>query len=263
MKTALQTERFFWLLRILGLELTFTLRSFVQFKTAQQWLFSFCSRSVHNTLYLEVHCPAVRPHIVVVSDCGRAVVDFANVSLGKNERWIYIQVMSFKTMSLGWFLLISANKCEGEESDNRAKKKILCRSKTKEITPINNALNRRIVSDIWQDSIRTCIIWVNNCCSIGERFYDWTRSIPNWWRSCSDTTSDWSLPWFETLHETLSNYVWNYSALNPVRGKNWVRKDSLHQANCVSLFFSQGQCEVKSFTIQNISDEPLQVSASL
>lgn len=39
--------------------------------------------SVHNTIYLEVHCPAVRPHLVVVSDSGRSVVDFANVSLGK------------------------------------------------------------------------------------------------------------------------------------------------------------------------------------
>lgn len=39
--------------------------------------------SVHNTLYLEVHCPTVRPHMVVVSDSGRTVVDFANVSLGE------------------------------------------------------------------------------------------------------------------------------------------------------------------------------------
>lgn len=39
--------------------------------------------SVHNTIYLEVHCPAVRPHLVVVSDSGRSVVNFANVSLGK------------------------------------------------------------------------------------------------------------------------------------------------------------------------------------
>ena len=41
--------------------------------------------SVHNTIYLEVHCPAVRPHLVVVSDSGRSVVDFTNVSLGKNK----------------------------------------------------------------------------------------------------------------------------------------------------------------------------------
>lgn len=41
--------------------------------------------SVHNTIYLEVHCPAVRPHVVVVSDCGRSIVDFANVSLGKSN----------------------------------------------------------------------------------------------------------------------------------------------------------------------------------
>ncbi|XP_029193987.2 cilia- and flagella-associated protein 74-like [Acropora millepora] len=43
------------------------------------------SCSPHNTMYLEVHCPAVRPHVVVVSDCGRTVVDFENVSLGQAE----------------------------------------------------------------------------------------------------------------------------------------------------------------------------------
>ncbi|KAK2547953.1 Cilia- and flagella-associated protein 74 [Acropora cervicornis] len=43
------------------------------------------SCSAHNTMYLEVHCPAVRPHVVVVSDCGRTVVDFENVSLGQAE----------------------------------------------------------------------------------------------------------------------------------------------------------------------------------
>lgn len=47
---------------------------------------SFCFfQSVHNMIYLEVHCPAVRPHLVVVSDSGRSVIDFANVSLGKNK----------------------------------------------------------------------------------------------------------------------------------------------------------------------------------
>ena len=60
--------------------------SFVQFKTGHGVDFPLSDLlSVHNTLYLEVHCPAVRPHIVVVSDCGRSVVDFVNVSIGKNE----------------------------------------------------------------------------------------------------------------------------------------------------------------------------------
>ena len=41
------------------------------------------SFSVHNTLYLEVHCPTVTPSVVVIWDSGRNVVDFGNVSLGK------------------------------------------------------------------------------------------------------------------------------------------------------------------------------------
>lgn len=49
------------------------------------FLSPFSILSVHNTVYLEVHCPAVRPHMVVVSDCGRSIVDFVNVSLGKNK----------------------------------------------------------------------------------------------------------------------------------------------------------------------------------
>ena len=53
-------------------------------------------RSVHNTIYLEVHCPAVRPHLVVVSDSGRSVVDFANVSLGKIKKYIVVLVSCVK-----------------------------------------------------------------------------------------------------------------------------------------------------------------------
>lgn len=52
--------------------------------------------SVHNTIYLEVHCPAVRPHLVVVSDSGRSVVDFANVSLGKIKKYIVVLVSCVK-----------------------------------------------------------------------------------------------------------------------------------------------------------------------
>ena len=56
--------------------------------------------SAHNTMYLEVHCPAVRPHVVVVSDCGRTVVDFENVSLGK------ISYSLFQTRELVDFIVI-------------------------------------------------------------------------------------------------------------------------------------------------------------
>ncbi|XP_009869844.1 PREDICTED: uncharacterized protein CFAP74 [Apaloderma vittatum] len=36
----------------------------------------------HNTLYLELHCPAVAPAVVVTSDNGRNTVDFGDVAVG-------------------------------------------------------------------------------------------------------------------------------------------------------------------------------------
>ncbi|XP_038060641.1 cilia- and flagella-associated protein 74-like [Patiria miniata] len=38
---------------------------------------------VHNTLYLEVHCPAVKPPVVVISDRGRTTKDFGDISVGQ------------------------------------------------------------------------------------------------------------------------------------------------------------------------------------
>ncbi|XP_071804990.1 cilia- and flagella-associated protein 74-like [Asterias amurensis] len=38
---------------------------------------------IHNTLYLEVHCPAVKPPLVVISDHGRTTTDFADISVGQ------------------------------------------------------------------------------------------------------------------------------------------------------------------------------------
>ncbi|XP_073247249.1 cilia- and flagella-associated protein 74-like [Porites lutea] len=64
------------------------------------------SCSVHNTLYLEVHCPAVRPHLVVVSDCGRPILDYANVSLGQSEvKSFTIQNISDEPLKLSSSLL--------------------------------------------------------------------------------------------------------------------------------------------------------------
>jgi len=53
-------------------------------------------------LYLEVHCPAVMPHLVVVSDSGRPIVDFTNVSLGKNNFVIIIDFLSFISVKENW-----------------------------------------------------------------------------------------------------------------------------------------------------------------
>ena len=46
--------------------------------------------SVHNTLCLEVHCPIVKPALMLVSDHGRPLLDFANVSIGKRS-YILVQ----------------------------------------------------------------------------------------------------------------------------------------------------------------------------
>ncbi|XP_061423846.1 cilia- and flagella-associated protein 74 isoform X2 [Lethenteron reissneri] len=39
--------------------------------------------SVHNTLYLEVHCPAVSPPLICVSDNGRTTLDFGQACIGQ------------------------------------------------------------------------------------------------------------------------------------------------------------------------------------
>lgn len=52
----------------------------------------FCY-SIHNTLYLEVHCPIVKPQVVVISDNGRFTVDYGDVSIGQQmNKTITIQV---------------------------------------------------------------------------------------------------------------------------------------------------------------------------
>lgn len=40
--------------------------------------------SVANTLYLDVHCPAIRPPAVVISNHGQNLVEFGQVSIGQN-----------------------------------------------------------------------------------------------------------------------------------------------------------------------------------
>lgn len=46
--------------------------------------------NAHNTVYLKVHCPAVRPEMVVVSNHGRSLIDFDQVSVG-----VYFQELSY------------------------------------------------------------------------------------------------------------------------------------------------------------------------
>ncbi|KAL4221191.1 hypothetical protein ACF0H5_019455 [Mactra antiquata] len=57
--------------------------------------------SISNTLYVEIHCPTVKPPLVVISDSGRSTTDFGEVSLGQNIfKSITIQNISNKTLEL-------------------------------------------------------------------------------------------------------------------------------------------------------------------
>lgn len=73
--------------------------------------------SVHNTLYMEVHCPIVKPTLVVISDHGKTTLDFGEVSLGQTIiKSVTIQNISKKTIDLtsslldtsGPFLMLNA-----------------------------------------------------------------------------------------------------------------------------------------------------------
>lgn len=61
--------------------------------------------SVHNTLYLEVHCPVVKPTLVVISDNGKSTLDYGEVSLGQNIiKSVTIQNISNKTVEVNVLL---------------------------------------------------------------------------------------------------------------------------------------------------------------
>ncbi|XP_006819212.1 cilia- and flagella-associated protein 74-like [Saccoglossus kowalevskii] len=62
--------------------------------------------SVYNTLYLEVHCPTVKPCLVVISNHGRTTTDFGEVSIGQNIiKSITIQNISDQQVDLKSSLL--------------------------------------------------------------------------------------------------------------------------------------------------------------
>ena len=42
----------------------------------------FFSSSPQNTLFLELHCPAVQPPLVVISNNGQNAIDFQQVAVG-------------------------------------------------------------------------------------------------------------------------------------------------------------------------------------
>ncbi|XP_010187029.1 PREDICTED: uncharacterized protein CFAP74, partial [Mesitornis unicolor] len=64
------------------------------------------SCSPYNTLYLELHCPAVAPSVVVTSDNGKNRVDFGDVAVGHRVmKRITIQNISLEKLELGFSVL--------------------------------------------------------------------------------------------------------------------------------------------------------------
>ncbi|XP_038016031.1 cilia- and flagella-associated protein 74 [Motacilla alba alba] len=62
--------------------------------------------SPHNTLYLELHCPAVAPPVLVVSDSGINAADFGDVSVGhRMMKRITIENISPGKLELGFSVL--------------------------------------------------------------------------------------------------------------------------------------------------------------
>nr|XP_021137445.1 cilia- and flagella-associated protein 74 isoform X3 [Columba livia]XP_021137446.1 cilia- and flagella-associated protein 74 isoform X3 [Columba livia] len=64
------------------------------------------SCSPYNTLYLELHCPAVAPCVVVTSDNGKNTVNFGDVTVGHSMRkQVTIQNISPEKLQLGFSVL--------------------------------------------------------------------------------------------------------------------------------------------------------------
>ncbi|XP_065506198.1 cilia- and flagella-associated protein 74 [Caloenas nicobarica] len=64
------------------------------------------SCSPYNTLYLELHCPAVAPCVVVTSDNGKNTVNFGDVTVGHSMRKrVTIQNISPEKLQLGFSVL--------------------------------------------------------------------------------------------------------------------------------------------------------------
>ncbi|KAJ8386870.1 hypothetical protein AAFF_G00165710 [Aldrovandia affinis] len=65
--------------------------------------------SPHNTLYLELHCPAVRPAMVVISNNGRTTLNFQQVAVGQRVvQRVTVQNISQESLELRSSLLDSS-----------------------------------------------------------------------------------------------------------------------------------------------------------
>ncbi|KAJ6658821.1 hypothetical protein lerEdw1_019743 [Lerista edwardsae] len=62
--------------------------------------------SPYNTLYLELHCPAVKPSVMVTSNSGKSVFEFGDVAVGHRVQvHVQMQNISQEELTLGYSLL--------------------------------------------------------------------------------------------------------------------------------------------------------------
>lgn len=62
--------------------------------TAQSSLNSNLLCSPHQTLYLELRCPAIRPALLLISDSGHNTIHFNQVAVGNKHLTIYLAVVA-------------------------------------------------------------------------------------------------------------------------------------------------------------------------
>ena len=57
--------------------------------------------SVANTLFLQVHCPIVKPELIVISDYGHTTIDFGSASVGQElSRTVLVQNITDKPIQV-------------------------------------------------------------------------------------------------------------------------------------------------------------------
>jgi len=76
---------------------------------------------VANTLFLQLHCPIVRPEMIVVSDYGQTTIDFGSASIGQELlRSIIVQNISNKTIQ------VQRNDDSNFQKNNQSKMNFSC-----------------------------------------------------------------------------------------------------------------------------------------